>query len=327
MDIKQISSNIPAFIDLKDIDEVRCPYCMSFGFDIKPLIDSIKSFGVINMPFIARNEEGTFDIVAGYRRIMALKALNCEKVQCIDLSSSGLSQLDLLLFNLYDNLPTRKFNDVEKGMILKRLILYVPKKEIQEYYMPLLNIANRRDLDIFLKIEELTDQIKRFIAHGIIPLKIMHSILELDDRSLSVVCQRISDLRLNFNQQLKFIEYLIDISIKKGCTIYELFEEDQILRLLKDKKLNSPQKAKKIIDYLRARRFPLLIRNENAFLESVASLNLPDNVSIRYPPYFEAPGYRLEVNFGNGKELVETIETLANIEGMAKIGDPWDEES
>ncbi|MFC1533658.1 ParB N-terminal domain-containing protein [Thermodesulfobacteriota bacterium] len=328
MEIRQIAGNTPSLINLEEVDIIPGPYCMSCGFDIKPLINSIKACGLINIPYVTRGKGGYLDIVIGYRRIMALKTLGWQRIPCADLSDSGFSTLELLILNLNDNLPTRTFNDAEKGMILKRLLdLQVPRKEIREHYMPLLNISSTRDLEVLVRIEELNNSVKEYIANGAIPLKTAQLVLDLDIRSRPVILQWISDLRFNFNQQLKFIEYITDISIKEERSIAELMEESQFSNLSKDKGLNTPQKAKKMIDLLKSRRFPFLTSSEKAFAKNIAKLGLPETVRVKHPAFFEAPRYKLEIMFKNGKEIKEIINDLKHTEGLHRIGDPWDKEN
>ncbi|MFC1866854.1 ParB/RepB/Spo0J family partition protein [Thermodesulfobacteriota bacterium] len=321
MDFRRFTASVPTLIDLNDIDDSPGQYCMSFGFDIKPLINSIEAFGLINIPFVTRNGDGLMDIVAGYRRVMALKSLKRDKIPCIDFSDSGLSTLELLNFSLHDNLPTRTFNNVEKGMILNRLNPYVSKRALRGDYMPLLKISSSRDLDILMKIEGFTKPNKETIAGGKISLKTIGLILELDKHSRPAVFQMINDLRFNFNQQLTFIEYIVDISIKEEVPVPELLDEDQLKGVSHDRKLNTPQKAKKMLDLLRTRRFPFLTGKEKGFNKKIARLDLPKNVRIEHPPFFETVDYRLEINFRTGKELKKTVDILARIEGLDKIED------
>ena len=54
------------------------PFSMSYAFDPGPLILSIKNAGLINPPILREDEQGKLDIVAGYRRVEALKSLAWE---------------------------------------------------------------------------------------------------------------------------------------------------------------------------------------------------------------------------------------------------------
>ena len=104
--------------DLCEIADGLGPYTMSYGFNLDLLCESIRKVGLINPPLLARNQEGSFDVVSGYRRILALKALGKRKVFCLDVTVVLPSTLKRFLAAFYEKLATRKFNDTEKAFIL-----------------------------------------------------------------------------------------------------------------------------------------------------------------------------------------------------------------
>ena len=79
--------------------------------------------------------------------------------------------------------------------------------------------------------------------------------------------------------------------------------------------------------FLRVRRFPLLTDSENKFDKMIQNLKIPDGVNITHSPFFERKNYCLEIVFDNGRDLKKTIDNLARIEGLKRIGDPWREDS
>jgi len=325
MNIKHFTDNTPVLIDAKKIDESPGPFTMSFGFDLKPLIRSIESFGLINTPYVLRDIEEKWVPVIGFRRILALKSLRWTKIPCVDLSDAGLSVLDLIFFNLNDNLTTRKFNDVEKGMILYRLLPHVTRDEMLRHYMPLLSLPSHEStLDLFLKLEELDNSVKRSVAEGTVSMKAIRQILDMDHESRMNILAWLKKIKFNFNQQMQFTEYIKDISIKEEKSIAQILLEKKLLKLLEDKKLNNPQKAKHVLNHLRFRCFPRLIDSEKTFKKNISRLNLPKNVRIQHPPFFETPNYRLEILFRNGKELKEKIGFLSNLGHLESVGDPWE---
>jgi ParB family chromosome partitioning protein len=328
MYIREIARETPISVDLKHIDENLGPHSMSFGFDLEPLMRSIKQYGLINAPFVMGASDGRMDVVVGYRRILALKSLQCETVPCVDLSDSGLSPLELLHFNLHDNLTTRKFNEVETGMILKRLTPHVSREEILAHYMPLLNLpSHASSLDFYMKLEDLDENIKKSIVEGALSLKATKLILDSDHEHHSVIFRWIIHIKFNFNQQIQFIEYVCDISIKENKPIHEILSEVQLVSISEDQKLNNPQKAKRILDLLRSRRYPSLTRAEKTFKATVSSLDLPKGVRVKHPPFFEAPDYVLEILFRDGKDLKDKINSLYRLRDLERIGDPMQERS
>lgn len=323
--MKDLSDAPRRLVNLKEISQNPGPYCMSFRFDLDPLIRSIEKWGLLFPPLVTRNESGKMDVVIGFRRILALKFLKWDMASMIDLSEKKLSPLDLLLLNLYDNLAVRSFNDVEKGMALNRLKPHLSEKLLCEEFLPLLGIPSRKSIyRVYEQLEDLDDEIKVSLADGKMPFKTVKALLDLDPESRSILFQWIRDLRFNVNQQGFFIENTLDIALNEEISILQLMRESPILKIRDDKTLNNPQKAKRLLAHLQSRRFPLLSRSEKAFGQKINNLGLPDNVKITYPPFFESPDYRLEIRFKNGKGLGETIKALAHLESLESIGDPWE---
>ena len=314
-------------VALKAISENPGPYCMSFGFDLKPLIRSVEKFGLINSPIVTKDREGRVEVVAGYRRILALKHLQREEIPCRDLSQAGLSSLQLLLLNFYDNLATRPFNEVEKGMILNRFSPHVSRDEILRDFMPLLDLPSHElTLELFSRLEDLDQTIKESLVHRRISLQTVKALVQMDPESRATLVEWITATKLNTNQQIQFIAYAIDISSRDQKKISELLKEKEVLDIFKNEKLNNPQKNKLLLNFLKSRRFPSLSRFEKAFQEKTASLGLPDGITIHHPPFFEDPDYRLEILFKNGEGLREKIHDLGKLRGLESLGDPWKED-
>ena len=151
-------------IAISDIDLTPGPFCMSFHFNLEPLKASIEKFGVINPPYLLRNPDNNFLVVAGYRRLMAVKELGWPDIICHVLPDS-FSLFDALLFNLNDNLIHRQLNNIEKGMILQRLTRFISTEDIVTNFMPILGISsNKQQLELFLGLEELEERIKISVA-------------------------------------------------------------------------------------------------------------------------------------------------------------------
>jgi len=88
-----------------------------------------------------------FDVVSGYRRILALKPGE-RKVFCLDVTAVLPSTLKRFLAAFYENLATRKFNDMEKALILNKLQSHVRKKEILASLCLSLSSFSRRHLGV-----------------------------------------------------------------------------------------------------------------------------------------------------------------------------------
>ena len=328
MQIQKTIDSPVRLVDLKNIDDRPGPYCMSFGFNLSLLIQSIEQVGLTNSPMMIEDKQGRLTVITGHRRILALRSLGWINIPCRIIGESELSPLECLCLNLYDNLTTRKLNEVEKGMVLSHLTLWVPRAEVIEHYMPLLGLPSHEPtLDLFTTLEkELNKDVKEHLVQGMLSMQSVKSLLDMKHESRLLVFTLMSTLRLNINQQAQLVEYLAELSHIKSTAISDLLGDPPIGRICSDIRMNNPQKAKALLGYLRSIRFPTLVDAERVFKNRISGLGLPEGVRVNAPPYFEQPGYRLQVSFKDGKELKNKIERLSRIQGLEDLGDPWKEQ-
>jgi hypothetical protein len=312
-------------VALDDIDDSPGPFCMSFRFDLEPLIQSIRQVGLINPP-ILKSDPGGLTVVAGYRRIMALKTLNLDSVWCRMISAlDDIPSLECLLLNLYDNLSIRSLNEVEKGMVLSRLAAWAPRNDILSCYMPLLGLpADEKYLRFFLEIErDFGKRVKGFIAEGRLAWQVIKILSEMDAGSRASFLNFISDIRFNNNQQSQFIEHVVDLTFIENKSIPQILGEEALNNLRSSTHMNRPQQAKAILDQLRMRRNPCFVSAEKGFKKMVSDLNLPDGIQIIAPPFFEKEHYRLEVLFKEGRDLKTSLDKLTQIKDLSELRQPW----
>jgi hypothetical protein len=312
------------WVSLEKLQAAPGPYTMSFGFDQEPLCNSIRRIGLVNPPCIARDKGGQIEIVTGYRRLLVLKQLGWVRVGCEDLTSSLPAAHERLLFAFYDNLASRTFNPVEKAMVLARFVPLLKREDILNIIMPLLSIASHEDtLNFYMRLVELGSEIKEALVRDRLCLKAAKALLNLEPESRESVFRWISDLSLSFNQQLQYIDIMMDLSIiyKKSCS--QIMELEPFQNIMGDERLNNPQKSKKVLEELCFLRYPKWRRAETRFKEKLQLLNLPEGTRVDHPPFFEASGYRLEVQFREGKELMEKLGHLSLLPGLQEFEDPF----
>ncbi len=328
MDRLKVIDVLPQPVNLNQIDGSPGPCCMSYGFDTKPLADSIRRIGLVNLPILARKGEGgrrdEFGVVMGFRRIKALQSLHVEQVPCRILPA-GVSARDCLLMNLHDNLTVRAFNPVETAMALARLLELFPPEEVVKSFMPLFNLpSHTRTLHLFVRIEtDFENQAKDLLAGGDLSMKGARLLLEMDPTARQRFCRYFSVIKFSRNQQAQFIDFVTDLSHIERISIPELLNEYALIKIRDSEHLNNPQKAKSLIKLLRTRRVPRLVKAEKGFKRMVEKLKLPPGTHITPPPYFEGPYYKLEISFIDGKDLMEKILDLQEKDGLPNFEDPW----
>jgi len=302
------------------------PFTMSFPLHSEPVKKSICKVGLINPPIVRKKAiEKEFETISGARRITALRALGYTEVACRLVPEDGISDLEVVLLNLFDNITTREFNPVEKGMALALLTSQMTREEVLVSYMPVLGLPKHEpSLDLHMMIaKELSGDIKIAIALGRMPLQVASELIYLPQCDQESVFKTIDYLMLNNNYQIQFIDLLKDMSFIAGSSITEFLLRANLTEIINDKNLSNPRKARKLMDHLRNLRNPTLAMAEKAFKESLASIALPEGDTIIAPQYFESPYYELRVRFKDREELNKKLDSIASLEGINRLLEPW----
>ena len=323
--MKKPLQSTPLQVAISDLDLNPGPFCMSFNFSLEQLKSSIERFGVLNAPYVIKDSESRYTVVTGYRRLLAVRDLGWAEVLC-HVMPANFPPLEALLLNLYDNIVHRKMNEFEKAMVLERLNRYVKKDALINKFMPMLGIpANKQNLDIFLQVPKLEEQIRTSIATERISLRVAGLMITLDSGDRLKVNELFTALRLSFNQQWEVIQWIVEIASREGRPPKEILEDDALTEIMDNSAMSNPIKLKTIVRILRKRRFPSVVKAENAFKKGVSRLSLPQGLKIVPPPFFEGKKYRLEIGFSQGEELKEKVERLFHQPGLEQITDFWKE--
>jgi hypothetical protein len=313
----------PLRVAISDIDLNPGPFCMSFNVSLGPLKASIDRFGVLNPPYLLKNPDGGFNVVAGYRRLLALRELCWSDTLCRILPDD-FPPLEALLLNLHDNLVHRPLNIVEKGMVLHRLTRFLTEQEIITDFMPILGIpSNRQSLEQFLGLEELEETIRISVAMERLSPRVaglMGSLVRDDRLRMNGL---FSSLRWSFSRQWEAAQCIVEIAGREGRSITEVIEDERIAAVVKNDNMNNPQKVRAITRVLKERRFPTIMASEKSFRKGVSQLALPSRVRVVPPPFFEGVDYTLEIVFREGRELKEKVARLYRTAGLEKLPDFW----
>ena len=319
----RLSERVTLKVAVSEIDLDPGPFCMSFNFNLEQLKSSIERFGVLNAPYVIKGSNSRYTVVAGYRRLLAVRELGWREALCHVLPGN-FPALEALLLNLYDNIVQRKMNEIEKAMVLERLNRYVKQEALMKEFMSTLGIpANKQNLSILLQIPELEEQVRISIATQRISLRVAGLMMTLNSHDRLKINELFTELKLSFNQQWEVIQWIIEIASREGRAAKEILEDDAVTEIVNNSEMSNPIKSKTIVKMLRTRRFPSLVKAEKAFKKGVSKLALPKGVKIIPPPFFEHRNYRLEIGFSQGKDLKEGVEGLSRLPGLEQITDFW----
>lgn len=308
-----ILKNVPMNqIDLSD----RC-YIFTFEPPISEMVDSIKQIGLLNPPILEQIGPAAYRIVAGLRRIIALRHLGKSDLDARVFSGDKSSpDVNLFLLNLYENFANRKFNVIEKANILDRFIYLFKKSKtevMEEYFLMLELGANELVLERYLRLVKSEDYLKLALFSEEMSMETVLTLMEMRADERKYIFHFIQKLKLGKNNQKEFIRLLHDIAKMNETTITEILDQPAIQKILEDEKFTLPVRAHRIKEILKQKRYPRLSEVGNRFTVLKKALKLPPAVNLRSSPFFEGDKYFVEFSFRNKTEFDRVLRHLNTI--------------
>jgi ParB family chromosome partitioning protein len=186
--------------DFALIDEgaiVRNPYQPRKEFDeqaLSEMVESIVQHGILQ-PLLVRTFEGSYQLIAGERRLLAARKAGLAKVPCrvIELDDKGVCEVAII-----ENVQRADLNDLEKAQAFQD---YLGKfaSTIEELASRL--GKNRSTVSNCLRLLELPDFVKIALQNGRISAGHARALLPLDEEADQVaMCQKIESEKLNVRE-------------------------------------------------------------------------------------------------------------------------------
>ena len=288
-------------------------YLFSYGRDSDVVEDSIRKVGLINPPILKKNPdtEGTYSVICGYQRILA-----CKKLGQISIDArviDGLNDEETLLLVLHDNLASRGFNEIEKGIVLKKFldIGYSCDRLAAEITLLLEIPPNKNIIEKYLSVLRLDNEIKQSIARSELEFERAFLLITLDDAEREVVYRFLfKESITNTNEAKEAIRNLLDLKLIKKIEMEELLLSDEISHIISDNKSNKRKKGEKLCSLIKSMRYPSIRMKEDEFGKSCRELKLDNDVRVNHSRYFEGDEIRITLKAFNEEKLGNNLERL-----------------
>jgi ParB-like chromosome segregation protein Spo0J len=148
-------------IPCSQIDFDDTYFLMSYPLKSEKILKSVGMVGVLQPIIVSGCPcHGGYQIVAGFRRAYACRKIGIDVVNANIYQVEPENSLGVFWLVLSENASHRRFNDVEKSLILTKLTeqFHCNRDEVMRTYMPLLELSpNDKVLEIYLKIADFEE--------------------------------------------------------------------------------------------------------------------------------------------------------------------------
>jgi ParB family chromosome partitioning protein len=307
MDIRKIPVQ---YIDVSDKT-----YSVNFAPDLQRLRSSIEEMGLIQ-PVLLRKKSGGYQIICGFRRISVINDLGKLEIESKVFEEKEVDAFQLFSLSLHENLTTRGFNAVEKAIALDKLIhrFQIDPAAVIKTFLPFFSLEpNEKILNTYLSLAQMEDEIKTYVLNEEVSRSNIRRLSALTSDDRIAILSLISSLKLGENRLRETLTLLEEISRRNQCQEKDIVQRSEIQVVLFQKELTPSQKTERIRKVLTDLRYPRLNQMEKTFEKKRKDLNLPSNISLHHPPFFEGKRLKIEFQFETTEEYRGILSFLSNL--------------
>jgi ParB family chromosome partitioning protein len=302
-------------IPLQQIDLSDDTFSVNYLPDLKNLRSSIEEIGIIQPVLIRKRSDG-HQIICGFRRISAMEELGKSEIESRVFEEDERDEFQFFSLSLHENLTTRGFNAVEKAIALDKLIhrFQIDPAAVIKTFLPFFSLEpNEKILNTYLSLAQMEDEIKTYVLKEEVSRSNIRKLSALTPDDRMAILSLISSLKLGENRLKEVLTLLEEISRRNQCKEKDVVHRSELQTILSQKELTPSQKTERIKKVLTDLRYPKLNQLEKEFEKKRKDLNLPSNISLHHPPFFEGKRLKIEFQFETKEEYQAILKSLSSL--------------
>ncbi len=271
-------------------------YRLTTSGPVETLTGSIAVLGVIDPPIVCATAGG-YRIVAGFRRIEACRLLGHAEIRARVLPGDG-DEADRVRLAIADNSLKRPLGPIETARALNLLAGISDGEETLSRQAAALALPDNPAL--MRKIMSLTilpEGLQARLASGELTLAMALDLRRFDTRTAEALARLFADLKLGLNRQREMLALVTEIARREQATVVDILTDPGLAEILSAADLERGQKAGRLRELLRQRRYPAISSTAARFQDLVRELNLGPGVRLVPPVDFEGATYTVAVCF------------------------------
>jgi hypothetical protein len=253
--------------------------------------------------------DGHYSIIDGFKRFQMLKQHKAANATCVLVQVVNLIEAGKLRIELNGKRP---ITFMEKFRFLKWAKSHCNEIDYQSIAQQLSMFG--KDLRDFEQLFQSSPTIVDAVAKGILDSTLIAELQFLSDDDIAAIVSLFSKFTFTRQMQREMLEWLPELVYRNKKTIPELFAIEIIKNIIDDRKLNDPQKIKKIRDHFYELRFPTLSDVKKAWQALASAANpSPSKVSFNPSEAFEKNTLEIKIRINDATEACTLLKKLSEI--------------
>jgi len=275
------------------------------------LVESVRRFGLLALLLVTG--DGPRDLVAGAKRLDAVKRLNVPRVMVLKLTGEPD---DLLATALEDNRCFRELTGGEKARLARLLIdrwSLSPGDVADRWARPAGVIAEAGSVRALAECAADATLLAA-LDDGLVDERTAGEMLALSAPARgALVAQALRAVRLTRSECRECVRMLVDLTAVGQADPQNPLQDKEFREILADDEADAKRRGSALIDALRRRRFPELTGRRTQLAEAARALRSRCGAQVRYDPSFETKRVEIVLEARDSDALREAAEKLARV--------------
>jgi ParB family chromosome partitioning protein len=275
------------------------------------LRESIVRVGLLHPPILKENFTGSFQIVAGRKRLHILRdSIAARDCACIILPQD-IDKLTLFSILLEETLFKRSLTSVEKAFFFTNILQIIDIDQAAQQFLPRFGLTpSPYHIKKMLALLDLEDQLLKDLHQGLLNEKTAHELTRLSFRDRLALFETIKQLQLSVGKQQKLLLACRELSGRTRTAIGDILSCAEVHDILNHPQANPPQKSTNLMTWLTQKQFPRLSAAERKFNEFSTALNLPPGAVLSHSLSFEKDAITLSLLFNNENDFLKSWQKM-----------------
>jgi len=295
-------------IPISKIDFDDDTFLLGLRIDSPLLLNSIKEIGLINPP-ILRDKNHVYQIISGYKRLEACKKLGIEEIFSRVYKSGEISNEECLKIIFYEN--QERLGDMEKAELLLKFkrLCGLEQNELTQRMLPFLGILpSRKNFERYMRLAELEKEIKAAFYSEKITIEQAIILSKVEDPIRIEIQKRVLlKYKMNTNETREVIKEIQEHALRNKRSVEEIIDQ------IEHKIGQGDARADLFRRELKLTRYPMLTRVEEEFKDCLKSLNVPKDLTIHHPSFFEGNYIEIRMRIESTQRLPEIFSYFESV--------------
>lgn len=283
--------------------------------DPADLRESLRTVGMLALPLVRAGAAGCFQVVCGWRRLMAVRRLGWERVR-VQVLPGDAPEAAGLLMSLHDNACGRGFNPAERAGLIVRLGRHWDRETVIREFLPRLGLPPAvKQWELHRRLSELEPEFQELAARGLLSLEAAGELAAWEAADRAAVAPVWHELTLSHSKQRELLDYLGTLARREDCRPRDLMARQEVRDIVAHPTATPGEKTARLWDLLRRWCFPRLSAAREEFEAHLKRLGLHGQRQVRLTPspHFEGTTCQLTVEFESAAGLAQTLTRLLDL--------------